>query len=796
MVKLEILNLPSNNISGTLPRAWGGLNRLENMELGYNPFSGTLPPAYSKLTNLVFVGLGNVNTNGTSRGRLSGTLPGEWGGVGGMPLVQQLYLKNHRLSGTIPASWGSDVSNNSNLQVLAMQNNRISGSVPPALLTSPALCIVLLNNNRIRGRIQQLSPGFFRPTCTIAIGGSASSQFRPSLDVHNNRLSCALPSRPRAQSPCPSSQPLCHEPGKRDLLPGCETPEKGIIDATQLSRYKRVSNSLYLMGNQFETRPGSDGVLPGWVLDMTNGDPMALASPFLYLHRGLWWDLAPGATSIIGTLLGGIAVLAGVVVWLWRRKRKARLQMNGTRTPHQDDGAANTSNAQLCHRVEKPAPRMGRAIDHMIRFSIRFLALGSGWCLVVNLPLFIAGAHYYECGNALLWTTSAYLSDRPLLEGAAAASLSFVGILTVLFAVLFRAHARNGGAWGFHNDTGSDQREDDLTQHPSYEDTHYSSGPSPAHRQRGVSSHHQRVNTVRIRTGKESVLWQALLALIYISGLLLVCIPSFTYALTEAVPTELGNFGASVGEGAVVAIVLRWIHRVAPFLLALVNTAVIPAICAFCREQAGWQSSWMLLSARVLTTWVVPTAVVLLFSNSCGRWWLSVWSKCQTTPSRQELDVHGPSQLTEFNLTQGCYVDNSSLKTVHYSGFIDPAVLSSGDEVCQPGWSNSQECGRDIIGTLAPLLLGKMAVQAFLVPAATIITWAIAPRGLRIFAKDTILQVCQRLRCLRCLGRRGRGGEHVVGDMPPSRGGEGTPYSSLASSLASQSASQLHVSVD
>ena len=104
-----------------------------------------------------------------------------------------IYALNTIHSLPRPASSGGG-----DLQVVTLQNNSLTGTIPPSLTNGSNICILLLNDNRLRGRLPPLSPSLFRPKCTIYSGYQVSSQFRPAILVHNNRLSCSLPGAPLA----------------------------------------------------------------------------------------------------------------------------------------------------------------------------------------------------------------------------------------------------------------------------------------------------------------------------------------------------------------------------------------------------------------------------------------------------------------------------------------------------------------------------------------------------------------------------------------------------------------------
>jgi hypothetical protein len=176
-----------------------------------------VPPEYGGITSPTFSVL-SLRDN-----YLSGTLPSEWSRL---HHLSQLYLDTNRLSGSIPSSYGgsgsgsgsgsrgsrrgdsgvgeddSGVSTDNNtanqpyLQVLTLQRNTLTGTIPPGLTNGSNMCILLLNDNHLRGRLPPLSPALFRHNCTIYSGTQFSSHFRKVYD----RPACA-PTPPQTLPP-------------------------------------------------------------------------------------------------------------------------------------------------------------------------------------------------------------------------------------------------------------------------------------------------------------------------------------------------------------------------------------------------------------------------------------------------------------------------------------------------------------------------------------------------------------------------------------------------------------------
>ena len=156
------LEIPWNQMSGTLPPELGNLSYLVHIDLTENDLTGTIPTELSKLTQLEYLDLGgnqlegsiipelgnliNLKTLRLSANQLSGTIPEE---LLKLTKIETLHLGYNNLNGVIPI-W---LSNLTTLKSLSLTKNKFTGTIPPVFGTFPNLEVLELGYNQLNGTI-------------------------------------------------------------------------------------------------------------------------------------------------------------------------------------------------------------------------------------------------------------------------------------------------------------------------------------------------------------------------------------------------------------------------------------------------------------------------------------------------------------------------------------------------------------------------------------------------------------------------------------------------------------------
>lgn len=158
-MKLEVLHIGKNNLTGGIPASLGNLSSIRQLSLAYNNLVENVPDEIGRLKNLSYFTLGPNNLSGmlplflfniSSMSTLSltdnqfhGILPPNIGLT--LPNLQQFAIGGNKFSGKIPESF----SNASQLQILDIAENDFVGEVPASLGNLPDLRWLGLSNNNL-----------------------------------------------------------------------------------------------------------------------------------------------------------------------------------------------------------------------------------------------------------------------------------------------------------------------------------------------------------------------------------------------------------------------------------------------------------------------------------------------------------------------------------------------------------------------------------------------------------------------------------------------------------------------
>ena len=161
------LELPGNNLSGTLPASLGSLTSLTTLDLSDNRLSGTIPDL-GALTSLTTLKLGD--------NQLSGTIP-DW--LSSLTSLTTLNLRDNGLTGPIPDALG----NLNQLDVLYLDNNQLSGPIPAALGDLSGLQATRFAGNSLTGCVPD---GLRRLVTVLDYAMGFPAQDFIAVDANNN----------------------------------------------------------------------------------------------------------------------------------------------------------------------------------------------------------------------------------------------------------------------------------------------------------------------------------------------------------------------------------------------------------------------------------------------------------------------------------------------------------------------------------------------------------------------------------------------------------------------------------
>lgn len=313
LTNLTTLYLSNNKLNGTIPTSIGQLVQLSVLDLSHNELTGSIPLSFSSLANLSFLDL--------SSNRLDGSIPPL---IGSIRQLQNLNLSSNNITASLPASLGdlgrlvdldlsfnkfsgllpTDLRSMSSLQRMVIGNNLLGGSLPEDLFPSlRQLQVLALNDNGFTGAV---------PDALFLIPGLRL------LDISGNNFTGMLPNSSLASNSTGGALNI-----SRNMFYGSLMPVIGIFSAVDLS------------GNYFEGRvpnfvPRDASLESNCLQNISSQRTLADCSSF-YTEKGLSFDnfgkpnsvQPPSAEKssknnkrviILGSVLGGVGFIVLLVL--------------------------------------------------------------------------------------------------------------------------------------------------------------------------------------------------------------------------------------------------------------------------------------------------------------------------------------------------------------------------------------------------------------------------------------------------------------------------------------------------
>ncbi|KAL0755982.1 hypothetical protein Bca101_093650 [Brassica carinata] len=197
---IDSLQVDENNITGSVPPAFGNMTSIKHLHLNNNTLTGEIPVELSKLNNLAHLILDNNN--------LTGSLPQELARLPSFTILQmdnnnfdgseipeaygrfsrlvRLSLRNCGLQGSIP-----DLSSIKNLSFLDLSWNNLTGSIPESKLSDNMTTIELSYNNLTGSIPQSFSELYSLQLLSLennSLSGSVPTAIWENKSFENNKL--------------------------------------------------------------------------------------------------------------------------------------------------------------------------------------------------------------------------------------------------------------------------------------------------------------------------------------------------------------------------------------------------------------------------------------------------------------------------------------------------------------------------------------------------------------------------------------------------------------------------------
>ncbi|KGN61791.1 probable LRR receptor-like serine/threonine-protein kinase At2g16250 [Cucumis sativus] len=331
LTNLTALYLSNNKLNGTIPTSIGQLVQLSVLDLSHNELTGSIPLSFSSLANLSFL---DLSSNG-----LDGSIPPL---IGSIRQLQSLNLSSNNITSSLPASLG-DLSR---LVDLDLSFNKFSGLLPTDLRSMSSLQRMVIGNNLLGGSLpEDLFPSL-RQLQELTLNDNGFTGAVPDvlflipglrlLDISGNNFTGMLPNSSLASNSTGGALNI-----SRNMFYGSLMPVIGRFSAVDLS------------GNYFEGRipnfvPRDASLESNCLQNVSSQRTLADCSSF-YAEKGLSFDnfgkpnsvqppLAEKSSKnnkrvILGSVIGGVGfivlVLLVVLLFLYIGGKRASGNQRG-----------------------------------------------------------------------------------------------------------------------------------------------------------------------------------------------------------------------------------------------------------------------------------------------------------------------------------------------------------------------------------------------------------------------------------------------------------------------------------
>uniref|UniRef100_A0A1J3IKX2 non-specific serine/threonine protein kinase n=1 Tax=Noccaea caerulescens TaxID=107243 RepID=A0A1J3IKX2_NOCCA len=190
--RLTVLDLSSNSLTGSIPASLGALSKLQRLNLSRNGLSSSTPLSLGDLSALIDLDL--------SFNDLSGSVPSE---LKELRDLQTLVIAGNRLSGSLPPDLFSSLSK---LQIVDFKSSGLTGVLPSRLLSLPDLTMLDLSGNQFSDELPNTTVSF--DSTTVSLLNISGNMFYGNLTLLLKRFKVVDLSRNYFQGKVPDFIPI------------------------------------------------------------------------------------------------------------------------------------------------------------------------------------------------------------------------------------------------------------------------------------------------------------------------------------------------------------------------------------------------------------------------------------------------------------------------------------------------------------------------------------------------------------------------------------------------------------